>query len=79
MTTYTYSEARQKLAKVLDEAARDGAVRITRRDGRVFLLQAVTDDRSPLDVPSVNLTRTVSKDEIVSLVREGREREIYTD
>lgn len=74
MNTYTYSEARQKLAKVLDEAAREGAVRITRRDGRVFLLQAVTDDRSPLDVPSVKLEKKLDRDEIVSLVREGRER-----
>ena len=79
MNTYTYSEARQRLAKVLDEAARDGAVRITRRDGRVFLLQAVTDNRSPLDVPSVNLSKALSRDEIVSLVREGRERDASAD
>ena len=74
MNSYTYSEARQQLAKVLDEAARDGAVRITRRDGQVFVLQPVTDDRSPLDVPSVKLNKKLDRDEIVSLVREGRER-----
>lgn len=74
MNTYTYSEARQQLAKVLDEAKRDGAVQITRRDGQVFLLQPITDDRSPLDVPSVKLKKKITKDDIVSLVREGRER-----
>ena len=74
MNTYTYSEARQKLAKVLDEAAREGAVQITRRDGQVFLLKPVMNDRSPLDVPSVQLEKTMTKDDIVSLVREGRER-----
>ena len=41
--------------------------------------KAVTDDRSPLDVPSVNLSKSLSKDEIVSLVREGRERNASAD
>ncbi len=74
MNTYTYSEARQQLAKVLDEAKRDGAVCITRQDGQVFLLQAVSTESSPLDVPSVKLKTALSKDEIVGLVREARER-----
>ncbi|MEM7738919.1 MAG: type II toxin-antitoxin system Phd/YefM family antitoxin [Deinococcota bacterium] len=74
MNTYTYSEARQQLTKVLDDAARDGAVQITRRDGQVFLLQSIKDNRSPLDVPSVKLNKKITKDEIVSLVREGREQ-----
>lgn len=33
MNVYTFSEARQNLASVLDEAQRKGAVRIKRRDG----------------------------------------------
>ena len=73
MNTYTYSEARQKLAQVLDEAARDGAVRIKRQGGQVFLLQAVKDDRSPLDVEGVSVP-DISREELVSLVREVRER-----
>jgi len=79
MNTYTYSEARQKLAKVLDEAARDGAVQISRRDGQVFLLKPMKDERSPLDVPSVKLREKMTKEEIVSLVREGRERDYAAD
>jgi prevent-host-death family protein len=36
MKSYSYSEARGNFATVLDEAERDGAVEIRRRDGRVF-------------------------------------------
>lgn len=72
MQTYTYSEARQKLATVLDRAEATGKVLIRRRDGRVFALVPEKGSRSPLDVPS---TRTsVSTSEIVRIVREGRRR-----
>ena len=74
MNTYTYSQARQQLAKVLDEAARDGGVQITRRDGSTFILRPVRAQGSPLDVPSVRLDTPVSREEIVETVRETRER-----
>ena len=72
MRVYTYSEARQKLAALLDEAWKKGAVRIRRRDGQEFLLQPVESDGSPLDVEGLRLDWT--RDEIVAAVREGRER-----
>ncbi len=72
MTEYTYSEARQKLASLLDEAAREGEVRIRRRDGRVFVIHPQRRKASPLDVEGVDLP--VSTAEIVEFVREGRER-----
>lgn len=53
MKTYTYSEARQRLAQVLDEARVTGEVQIRRRDGQVFVLQPVDLEQSPLDVPAV--------------------------
>jgi len=53
MKTYTYSEARQQLAALLDEARRAGRVQIRRRDGQLFVLQPATQERSPLDVPGV--------------------------
>jgi hypothetical protein len=53
MKVYTYSEARQRLASLLDQAGREGQVRIRRRDGRMFVLQPVTASRSPLDVAGV--------------------------
>lgn len=53
MKTYTYSEARQQFAALLDEARRSGRVQIRRRDGQLFVLQPATQERSPLDVPGV--------------------------
>jgi prevent-host-death family protein len=80
MNVYTYSEARRRLAAVLDEAERDGEVRITRRDGRAYVLRPMAESdrtRSPLDVPAVEGV-TVSLDEIAEALREGREREYGT-
>ena len=72
MKVYTYSEARQQLASVLDAAHQDGAVRIRRRDGRTFVLQLETSKSSPSDVEGVDLG--ISTSDIVSLVRESRSR-----
>lgn len=38
MQVYTYSEARQKLATVLEQAENTGKVPIRRKDGRTFAL-----------------------------------------
>ena len=72
MKVYTYSEARQNLASLLEVAQREGAVRIRRRDGQSFVLQPESSEASPLDVEGVDLG--VTTDEIVSMIREGRER-----
>jgi len=72
MRAYTYSEARQNLASLLEIARRDGAVRIRRKDGRSFVLQPETSASSPLDVEGVDLG--VETSEIVEMIREGRER-----
>jgi antitoxin Phd len=74
MNVYTFSEARQKLATVLDEVQRKGAVRIKRRDGSEFEIAPVRSQASPLDVEGVDLG--LSAEEIVSAVREVRAREI---
>lgn len=70
MRVYTYSEARQNLASLLEQARREGAVRIRRRDGQTFLLQPDKASGSPLDVEGLDLGLT--KEEIVAFVREGR-------
>jgi hypothetical protein len=72
MKTYTYSEARQRLASLLDQAGREGRVQIRRQDGSTFVLQPVVADRSPLDVPGVR--SKLRRGELTSLVREERER-----
>jgi antitoxin (DNA-binding transcriptional repressor) of toxin-antitoxin stability system len=72
MKEYTYSEARQRLAQVLDAAKREGAVRIRRRDGQVFLLKPQRASKSPLDVPGISLN--LGREEIVEVVRAGRRK-----
>ena len=53
MQVYTYSEARQKLAIVLEQAENTEKVLIRRRDGRTFALVPEKIASSPLDVPSI--------------------------
>ncbi len=72
MQVYTFSEARQKLAAVLEQASIDGEVLIKRRDGRNYVLKPETGNRSPLDVEGVDIG--ISASEIVDIVRESRER-----
>lgn len=70
MKTYTYSEARQRLASLLDQAGRDGRVQIRRQDGSTFVLQPVVTSRSPLDVPGVR--SSLQRGELVAMIREER-------
>jgi hypothetical protein len=70
MKVYSYSEARQQLAEVLNRARREGAVEIRRRDGQVFIVRPTASAGSALDVPGVSAA--LSRDEIVGLVRESR-------
>ena len=72
MKVYTFSEARQNFASLLDEAQKEGAVRVTRRDGRAFTIQPAKETPSPLAVKVVPVE--VKRSDIVSAVREGRER-----
>jgi PHD/YefM family antitoxin component YafN of YafNO toxin-antitoxin module len=72
MQVYTYSESRQNLAIVLEEAESTGKILIRRKDGRTFALVPEKLSSSPLDVPSVKTNITTQ--EIVDIVREGRER-----
>ena len=72
MNTYTYSEARQRLATILDKAKKEGKVLITRKDGSVFELKALLKNKSPLDVKGVNVA--LNQDEIIDILNEVRER-----
>ena len=73
MKVYTYTEARQRLARVLDEARSGGEIRIKRRDGSEFAIRPVPTGKSPLDVPGVETG--IARDEILAAIRESRERE----
>jgi hypothetical protein len=72
MQIYTYSEARQKLASVLDKAEAIGKVIIRRKDGRTFALIPEQTSSSPLNVPSIKAS--VSTKELVAIVRKERSR-----
>ena len=70
MRIYTYSEARQNLASLLEKAAQEGEVRIKRKDGQVFVIRPQTTEGSPLDIEGVELGITTT--EILEAIQEGR-------
>jgi PAS domain-containing protein len=70
MIVYTYSEARQNLASLLEKAAEEGEVRIKRKDGRVFIVRVQPRADSPLNVKGIDLG--ITTDEIVQFIQEGR-------
>jgi len=70
MKVYSYSEARQQLAQLLNRVRQDGQVEIRRRDGQAFIVRPAESAGSPLDVPGVDTD--FSREEIVRLVRESR-------
>jgi len=72
MTVYTYSEARQNFASVLDKAGKIGEVLIKRKDGTIFVIKPIPKNDSPLDVKGIDLN--LSRNEIVELLHEVRQR-----
>lgn len=71
MRVYSYSEARQQLAKLLNRARREGQVEIRRRDGQCFVVRPTQGAGSPLDVPGVDAG--LAREEVVDLVRDSRQ------
>ncbi len=74
MRTYTYSEARQNLASLLDIAGKEGQIAIKRRDGTSFIIHPDKNKKSHLDVPGVETG--LNKKDIIGIIREGRERSL---
>lgn len=75
MKQYNFTEARQNLAFVLDTAKKEGVICISRRDGDIFYITPAKPTSSPLNIEGVDLG--LSSDDIVDLVREGRERSYF--
>ena len=72
MKTYTYSQALEKLASILEESKKEEIV-IRRRKGDMFsILPKTPSIRSPFDVPG--LSKKISRKEILEALRESRER-----
>jgi hypothetical protein len=68
----TYLENQESLAALLEQARQKGVVRIQGADGQIFILKPEDSRRSMLDVAGIDLN--ISTNEIVELIREGRER-----
>ncbi|MBN1907636.1 MAG: type II toxin-antitoxin system prevent-host-death family antitoxin [Deltaproteobacteria bacterium] len=71
MKVYSYSEARQRLADVLNNA-RNEEVIIKRRGGEIFSILFRKSKKSPFDVSGID-TKASTKD-ILTAVRESRDR-----
>ena len=71
MKVYTYTQAREQLSTVLDEAKREEIV-IRRRNGDQFSIVPRRPAKSPFDVPSVRTQATTQ--DILDAIRESRER-----
>jgi len=71
MDIYTYSNARQNLARVLDQAEKTGRGLIQRRDGSLFSLRPEEKLTSPFAVGG--LYSGMNRDELLDILREARE------
>lgn len=71
MKVYSYSEARQNLAELLEQA-RNEEVLIKRKDGMVFSVKLKQQKKSLFDVKSIE--SDVTKKNILDAVRKSRER-----
>ena len=72
MKIYTYSQARQKLADILEESKKEEVI-IRRRKGDMFSIVPKTPARrSPFDVAGLN--KDISREEIVEAIRDSRDR-----
>lgn len=72
MKTYTYSQARDRLANILEESKKEEVV-IRRRKGDLFsILPKTPSRRSPFDVPG--LGKKISRKAILEALHESRER-----
>lgn len=69
-SVYTYSEARQNLASLLEKAILEGEVRVRRKDGQIFIIAPEETNSSPLDVVGIDVG--LSKQEIVEFIHESR-------
>ncbi len=72
MREYSFTEARQRFASILDQAKKEGVVRIKKKNGEVFYIRPAISTKSPLDIEGVDLN--VTTDEIIDIIRSGRDR-----
>jgi prevent-host-death family protein len=71
MKVYTYSEARQRFAEVLNIARKEEVI-IKRRGGETFSIVFKKTPKSPFDIPGIK-TRATTRD-ILEAIKDSRER-----
>jgi len=71
MKVYTYSEARQRFAEVLNIARKEEVI-IKRRSGETFSIIFKKTPKSPFDIPGIK-TKATTKD-IIEAIKDSRER-----
>ena len=72
MKTYTYSQARERLADILEESKKEEVV-IRRRKGDMFsIVPKAPITRSQFDVAGLN--KKISRKDLLAAIRESRER-----
>jgi hypothetical protein len=72
VNTYTYSQARQNFAFILKKAKKEGSVLIKRKDGTIFELRPISENKSPLDVKGIKIE--IDKEEMLDILKEVRNR-----
>ncbi|MBN1662486.1 MAG: type II toxin-antitoxin system Phd/YefM family antitoxin [Deltaproteobacteria bacterium] len=70
MKVYTFSEARQRFAEILN-IAREEEVIIKRRGGEIFKIVFKKAPKSPFDIPGIK-TKATTKD-ILRAIKDSRE------
>ncbi len=71
MKVYTYSEARQRFAEVLNIARKEEVI-MKRRSGETFTIIFKKTLKSPFDIPGIK-TKATTKD-ILEAIKDSRER-----
>lgn len=72
MKVFTYSQARQNLARLLTMAQKE-EIEIRRKDGSAFILKSKRGKtKSPFDVPGVKSSATTA--DVLDAIRASRQR-----
>lgn len=72
MLIYNYIEAKKDLSKLLDKAKRNNDVFIQSENGEMFAVRFFSKKGMEYNLPNTDLE--LSRDEIISCIREVRER-----
>ena len=75
MRVFTYSEARQNLASLLNMAAKEDVI-ITKKDGSKFKIMPISTEKSksPFDVKGIR--NDIKTNEILDFIRESRDLDL---